>query len=65
MLVGTGTNSRSDVSSHNMTVAMVHQKPVDRLLVYGANIYMIVQTTGCLYFAISASKKLGYNYVVC
>lgn len=66
-LVGTGTNlgeASRDLNA-GLTIAMVHQKPFDRLLACGTNVNMVVQTAGCLHCAVSACKQLGYSYIVC
>jgi hypothetical protein len=68
-LVGTGTNFTTMVNANvfdtGLTIAMVHQKSLDRLLACGVNVNMLVQTSGCLHCAVSGCKQLGYSYLVC
>jgi len=64
LLVGTGTNMDRASLDSKLAIALVHGKGFDRLLACGVGVNMVVQTSGCLHCAVSASKQVGYSYVV-
>lgn len=63
-LVSTSSNLERGVLEDGLTIAMVHGRPVDRLLACGVNVNMVVQTSGCLHCAVLACKQLRYSYIV-
>ncbi|KAI9769748.1 MAG: hypothetical protein M1839_003594 [Geoglossum umbratile] len=63
-LVGTGTNLGRVFMDNTLTIALVHESGLDRLLACGVGVNLVVQSSGCLQCAVQASKQVGYSYLV-